>query len=88
MRIWKNSCDITVKEEPYMNNMSRFTVYQGEERLGSYYPLHLADMNWLVEQLDGGACPVCDGWDIKLTDRCTFKKGEESPFLETWQAGE
>lgn len=84
MREWEHDCNITIKEEPYINNLSRFTVYQNEILLGSFYPLHIDEMVWLVGELDKGVCPVCEGWEEKMKDKCEWRKGDHNPFLETW----
>jgi len=84
MKEWQHDCNITIKEEPYINNLSRFTVYQDDKLIGSFYPLHIDEMNWLIAELDKGVCPVCDGWEVKMKDKCEWRKASEDPFLETW----
>ena len=84
MKEWKHHCGILIKEEPYMNNLLRYSVYRGEKLLGSVYPLHVDNMEWLVAELDKGGCPICDNWEKIHEDKCQWKEAAVDPFSEEW----
>lgn len=86
MKEWKHDCGLVIKEEPYLNNLHRLTVYQSKKLIGSVYPINIDHMDWLKEELDRGACPVCDGWDDGRGNLCTLDGWNilpEDPFIES-----
>lgn len=64
--------NIEVYEIDHDADLHAFSVYNGDEKLGTIYPNELDDMNACIEALNAGSNPIEDGWEDGCGNTCSL----------------
>lgn len=65
-------CGVTVNLEPFDYDLCNLNAYYENGRfLGVIYPNDIETMIGLIESIDNGECPICNGWEDCCGNNCS-----------------
>ena len=59
---WNFPCNTIVQENNYNFSLHEFKVYDERGLVAIIIPDTLEQMNDIVDKLNSGKCPLCEGW--------------------------
>lgn len=72
MKTWETKL-VTVQEVAFEHDLHAFDVYNKEGKLlGGIYPDDIDAMQSLIDDLNGGSCPIADHWEDGMGNTCNL----------------